>query len=625
MKNRDINIILGEEKNKRNIILKLFIFIVFLLVTMRMGYLQVVKNEKYSYMSERNRFKAKEIPAPRGKIYDRKGRLVATNGAGYRLVYLKEREQDEEAIKEISKITGYTEEYISKRIKYGEIFPYTRENVLVDDINVELAHKIIERLSDYPYLQVQTYFKRKYLYDTVASHSIGYVKKISEKEYKRLKDEGYKQKDVIGKEGLEGKYDKELKGKEGSEFIEVNALNKLQRKIEKKVPPIPGKNLYTTLDIELQEYMEEEFKKDGRAGAFIALNPKNGEIITCVSYPTYSLNMFSSQISVEAWEAITKDKRKPLSNKVIAGEYPPGSVFKLVSAMAFLKSGVDPKVKYNDYNGIYQIGNWKWKAWKRGGHGYTDMKKSIVESANPYYYNYADKLGLKPIREAAEKFGIGKKVGIDIPGEKSGILPDNAWKKKKIGSSWYKGDTILLSIGQGYLTVTPIQIANLYMALANKGITYTPHLAKEFEDENGNKYPIKVEKNEILDYPKSYYDILEDALIATVAQDNGTTKVLRTKGMKVAAKSGSAQNAHSKETHAWVAGYFPADNPEIVFTTILEGAGGGGVVAGGMTRKFIDKYMEIKEREEKTFQDIKSENLDENENKKATTKEKNEI
>lgn len=620
MKNREINIRLGEEKNNREIILKIFIFIVFVLVAMRMGYLQVVKNEKYSYMSERNRFKAKEIPAPRGKIYDRKGRLIVTNGSGYRLVYLKEREQDEEAIKEISKITGYTEEYISKRIKYGEIFPYTRENVLVDDINVELAHKILERISDYPYLQIQTYFKRKYLYDTVASHSIGYVKKISEKEYKRLKDEGYKQKDVIGKEGLESEYDRELKGKEGSEFIEVNALNKLQRKIEKKIPPVAGKNLYTTLDMELQEYMEGEFKKDGRAGAFIALNPKNGEIITCVSYPTYSLNMFSSQISVEAWEAITKDKRKPLSNKVIAGEYPPGSVFKLVSAMAFLKSGVDPKVKYNDYNGVYQIGNWKWKAWKRGGHGYTDMKKSIVESANPYYYNYADKIGLKPIREAAEKFGIGKKVGIDIPGEKSGILPDNAWKKKRIGSSWYKGDTILLSIGQGYLTVTPIQIANLYMALANKGTIYTPHLAKEFEDEKGNIYPVKVEKREILDYPKSYYDILEDALIATVAQDNGTTKILRTKGMKVAAKSGSAQNAHSKETHAWVAGYFPADNPEIVFTTILEGAGGGGVVAGGMTRKFIDKYLEIQEREKNPAQ-----NIEDNEELNSVTEEKKEI
>lgn len=449
---------------------------------------------------------------------------------------------------------------------------------------------------DYPYLQVQVYSKRKYLYDSAAAHSIGYVKKISEKEYERLKDEGYSSRDVIGKDGLESEYDKRLQGKDGYEYIEVNALNRVQRKIEKKKNPIPGEDMYITLDMELQEYMEKQFAEDGRAGAFIALNPKNGEILTLVSYPTYSLNMFSSQISYEEWDKIINDPRKPLSNKAIAGEYPPGSVFKMISAIAFLENGIDPKEKYYDKTGYYQIGKWRWRAWKAGGHGYTDMKKSIVESANPYYYKNADTIGHKPIIDVAASFGLGEKTGIDIPGEKKGLLPDMAWKKKVIGSSWFKGDTILLSIGQGYLLVTPLQIANLYAAIANRGEVYTPHLVKEFQNLNGEKYPTVVEKKKIKEYPQSYYDILNDALIATVSQDNGTTKILRTEGIKVAAKSGSAQNAHSKITHAWVAGYFPADNPEIVFATILEGAGGGGAVAGGMTRRFIDKYLEIKNR-----------------------------
>ena len=455
---------------------------------------------------------------------------------------------------------------------------------------------MIEQLIDYPYLQVQTYSKRRYLFDDVAAHSIGYVKKISEKEYEKLKDEGYGPRDIIGKDGLENRYDRELQGEDGYEYIEVNALNKLQRKIEEKKNPIPGKDMHITLDMELQEYMEKQFEADGRAGAFIALNPKNGEILTMVSYPTYSLNMFSSQISYDEWDKIINDPRKPLSNKAIAGEYPPGSVFKVVSAIAFLENGVDPKEQYYDKTGYYQIGKWKWRAWKAGGHGYTDMKKSIVESANPYYYKYSDKIGHKPIIDVAASFGLGEKTGIDIPGEKKGLLPDTAWKKKMIGSGWFKGDTILLSIGQGYLLVTPLQIANLYAAIANKGEIYTPHLVKEFKDSKGKSYPIELYKKEIKYYPKSYYNILNDALIATVSQDNGTTKVLRTKGMKVAAKSGSAQNAHSKITHAWVAGYFPADDPEIVFATILEGAGGGGAVAGGMARKFIDKYLEIKNR-----------------------------
>ena len=539
----------------------------------------------------------KEIESTRGKIYDVKGRLVVTNGAGYRLVYLKEREQDPEIVNEISEVTGYTPEYISKRIKYGEIFPFTRENVIVDDLNEESAHKLMEKIGDYPYLQVQTYSKRRYLEDSTASHSIGYVKKISEREYEKLKDEGYKARDIIGKEGVEAQYDKDLQGKSGSEYIEVNALNKVQRKIEKKQAPIPGKDLHLTLDMELQKYMEEQFKEDGRAGSFIALNPKNGEILTMVSYPTYSLNTFSSQISYDEWDKIINDPRRPLSNKAIAGEYPPGSVFKVVSALAFMDNGIDPKEKYNDRTGYYQIGKWKWKAWKYGGHGLTDMKKSIVESANPYYYRNADRIGHKPIVEAGTRLGLGEKTGIDIPGEKRGILPDTAWKKKVMKTGWYKGDTILLSIGQGYLTVTPLQIANVYAAIANKGVVYTPHLVRELEDYTGKIYPVEVKERKVGNYPKSYYDVLDDALIATVSQNNGTTKVLRTPGMKVAAKSGSAQNAHSKITHAWVAGYFPADNPEIVFTTILENAGGGGSVAGGMTRKFIDKYLEIKEKE----------------------------
>ena len=598
MKNRNIEIKLGNESTKRDIVYKIFVIFIFLSLILRMMYLQLYRGDKYAYLAEKNRFKLKKIESPRGKIYDRNGRLVVTNGAGYRLVYLKERDNNPEIVKEISEVTGYDEEFIKKRIKNGEIFPYTRENVLVESLDEETAHKLMEKIIDYPYLQVQTYSKRRYLYDSTASHSIGYVKKISEKEYEKLKDEGYSPRDIIGKDGLERTYDKELQGEDGYEYIEVNAFNRVQRRVAEEKIPVPGKNLYMTLDMELQEYMEEQFKEDKRVGAFIAMDPKTGELITMVSYPTYSLNMFSSQILNEDWQKIINDPGRTLTNKTIAGEYPPGSVFKVVSAISFLENGIDPKEKYLDRNGYYEIGKWRWRAWKAGGHGYVDMKKSIVESANPYYYRLADQIGHKPIVETAHIFGLGEKTGIDIPGEKRGILPDVEWKKKVIGSGWYKGDTILLSIGQGYLTVTPLQIAVLYAAIANKGYTYSPHLAKSLVDFSGEKVEeVLGKKHEIKNFPKKYYDILNDALIATVAQNNGTTKILRRKDITVAAKSGSAQNAHSKTTHAWVAGYFPAEDPEIVFTVVLEGAGGGGAMGGAMAKKFIDKYMEIKNRE----------------------------
>lgn len=597
MKKNDINMTLGQKKELRHLIVKIIILVAFSFIGLRMFYLQVYKYNKYSYLSQKNRFKKRRLIAERGKFYDVKGRLIVTNGAGYRLIYLNGRKQNTHIVQEISEITGYSQKYISSRIKNGEIFPYTKENILIDDLNENLAHILVEKIQDYPYLEVESYSKRRYLEDSMASHLLGYVKKISKEQYEKLKDLGYTKRDIIGKDGLEKKYDKFLQGKDGFEQIEINALNRVQRKTQTKISPIPGKDLHLTVDSELQKYVEELFREGHYSGAFIALNPKNGEVITMVSYPTFSLNTFSSQISQEEWNEIQNDPQKPLSNKATTGLYPPGSTFKLVSAMAFLTQGVSPYEIYNDRTGIYTIGKYKWKAWKKGGHGKTDMKKSIVESANPYYYHFSDKVGHKPIVEVADKFGFGQKTNIDIPRESKGLLPTTVWKKRRLHQGWYKGDTILLSIGQGYLLVTPLQVADLYEGIANRGVIYRPHLVKYIEDNNGNKFPVKIEKKIIRDYPKKYYDILEDALIATVDRDDGTAKILRTKGIKVAAKSGSAQNSHSKITHAWVAGYFPSKNPEVVFTAILENSGAGGKIAGGMVKKFIDKYYEIKERE----------------------------
>lgn len=586
--------ILGHKVEIREMIFKIALILAFIVLLARLLYLQILKGSEYSYYSERNQFKVKRIESPRGKIYDRKNKLVVTNGTGYRLVYLYGREQNKDYIKIIAELTEKSEEYIAKRIKNGEIFPYTKENVLIEDLEEETAHRLMEKMSNYSFIEIQSYSKRRYLYDDVASHTIGYVKKISEKEYNTLKDSDYTARDIIGKSGIEKKYDLTLKGKAGYEYIEVNALNKVQRKLGEKKNPVIGKDLHMSIDIELQQYMEEEFKKDGRSGSFIALNPKNGEILTIVSYPTYSLNMFSSQISTEDWNKISNDPRKILTNKSIAGEYPPGSIFKVISAFAFLENGVNPKEKYMDYTGYYQIGTWKWRAWKAGGHGPTDMKKSLVESANPYYYNYADKIGANAIIKTAHEFKLGSKTGIDVVGEKSGIIPTPEWKKKRFKQSWYKGDGILLSIGQGYTLVTPIQMAKAYSFLANRGWAYEPHVISKTEDTyTKEKTNLKFNLEKLEEHPSSFYDEIINALIATVSQDNGTTRILRNPYVKVAAKSGSAQNPHSKLTHAWVAGFFPAEDPEIVFVCLLEGAGGGGAMAGGMTRRFLDKYLEI--------------------------------
>lgn len=608
MKRRRNNFFLGASNDGRDKIYLAILTFLFSILFARMFYLQVLHRKEYQYLSEKNQFKLKKIVSPRGQIFDADGKLIVTNGVGYRLVYLRERNDEEEYVNAIVEATGYDKEYVIKRIKYGEIFPYTRENILVEDLEEEKAYRLMEKITEYPYLEVQAYPKRKYLYDSVAAHSIGYVKKISKKEYEVLKEEGYTPRDVIGKDGLEKQYDKELKGEDGYEYIEVNAFNKIQRQMDSK-KPIPGKNMHLSLNMELQQYMEKQYEEEGRAGAFIALNAKTGEIITLVSFPKFSLNTFSSQISQEEWKNITNDTRKPLGNKAISGEYPPGSVFKVISAMAFLASGIDPNQKYLDATGYYQIGKWKWRAWKPGGHGLVDMKKSLVESANPYYYRLADQVGYKPIATMAKIFGLGEATGIDIPGEKVGVIPTPEWKKKRIKAPWVKGDSILMAIGQGYDLVTPLQIAKVYSIIANRGYCYSPHLVKYLEDvKTKEKIKITGTRMEVKEVPASYFDIINDALVATVSQDNGTTRILRNPNFKVAAKSGSAQNSQSKMTHAWVAGYFPAEDPEIVFTALLTAAGGGGAVAGGMTKKFIDKYEELKNPPvEKKTEEIKNE------------------
>lgn len=581
---------LGESNSDRCLIVKIVMLTVFTLLVVRMGYLQIYKFDEYKYKAENNRVKFVRNDALRGNIIDVNGEIIATNKIGYRLNYLNERKFDEKILKSISELTGRTEEYIEKRIKYGEISMYTRENTIMEDLDEETAHKILERKNEFPYLQVETYFKRKYLNDESASHVIGYVKKISNKEYETLKDEGYDDRDVIGKEGIEKQYDKILRGEKGYEYFEVNARSIAQKTIKRK-PPVKGKDVHLTLDMRLQNYMENIFKEQKLVGSMIAINPKNGKVLTMVSYPTYPLNTFSSSIPADLWNDILYDKRKPLTNKSISGEYPPGSVFKPFVAFSFLEAGLNTKEQFYD-DGAYRIGEWKWRSWKHGGHGYVDLRKAIIESANVYFYRGAHEYGSAVITKNVKNFGFGKPTGIDIPGEKSGLVPSPEWKKKRFKEGWYTGDTIIFAIGQGYMTATPLQVAQAYSVLANQGYAYRPRLVDYISDGNTVEETEKVKSIQV-NYPNSYYKMLKNAMIGVVEEKNGTGKILRTPGLKIAAKSGSAQNSQFKETHAWVAGYFPADNPEIVFVVLLQGAGSGGAVAGGVAKKFIDQYLSL--------------------------------
>lgn len=363
------------------------------------------------------------------------------------------------------------------------------------------------------------------------------------------------------------------------------------QKLIKRKESVKGKDIHLTIDMRLQKYIENIFKERNLVGSMIAINPKNGEILTMVSYPMYPINTFSSVIPSDLWNEILYDPRKPLTNKAISGEYPPGSVFKPFVAFSFLEAGLDPKEKFYD-DGAYRIGEWKWRSWKRTGHGYVDLKKALTESANVYFYRAAHEYGSAVITKNVKNFGFGKATGIDLPGEKKGLVPSPEWKKKTFKEGWYTGDTINFSIGQGYMTATPIQVAEAYCVLANEGFAYKPRLVSSIE--NGENI-IKTEKIKSIQvkYPQRYYDLVREGMIGVVEDKNGTGKILRTPNLKIAAKSGSAQNSQFKETHAWVAGYFPVEDPEIVFVVMLQGAGSGGAVAGRVAKEFIDEYLSL--------------------------------
>lgn len=586
---------LGKEKKERIYFFIAFVVIFYSIIVARLFYLQIMNNEYYKQLSENNSRKVKLIKAPRGKIYDCKGRLIATNVAGYRVVYLKnESKATPDVIAKIAEATGTTKAYIEKAMKIGEVYQYTKEKVLIDDYEEAKAHRLMEKLSDYPYLDVISYPKRKYLMGNIASHIIGYVRPISDKEYEKLKDKGYSKNDVIGKKGIEKQYNEELKGVDGYEYIEVDAHGRLVKNIDTK-PAIPGQDLHLSIDIELQTYMTEALKEF--KGTAIIMDIKTGELKTMVSSPEYDIVKFSSKLSSKDWTDMLNDPMKPMINKATVAEYPPGSIYKVIGVLNLLEIGVKPTESIYD-PGHFYLGRARWSDWEPRGHGTVNMEKAIVVSCDTYFYTMMNRFGYKKLVQTSDKFGLGKKTGIDIPEEKTGNLPTEEWKRKRFKQGWYGGDTINLSIGQGYLLTTPIQMLNVYAAIANNGTAYKPRVVDKLVGVKNIVRELPSEESIHLNTKPEHLTFIRNALRKTVT--NGTAGRLNNlAGVEIGAKTGSAENAHYKLTHAWIAGIAPYNNPEIAFIVFVEGAGHGGTIAGPLARQLLEKYYEIEKEGEK--------------------------
>ena len=616
-----------KEKNVRFIVFLVLVGAVFLLLVARLFTLQVLNASQYAEQALQNRIRTNVIKATRGEIYDREGKLLAKNTTGYQVIHShtqplspkdvallkevknmtqeqidarlsQERKVVAERIKEtigdinkISQITGYQVDYLIDRFFKQQRMGTDKRILVIEDLEKQVALRAIEKI-DNDRIDIVEYNKRYYPEDSLASHVIGYVKPISEKEFKDLEKEGYRNSDLIGKKGVERSYDKEMKGQDGKENVEVDAKGNVIRQME-TTESVAGKNVYLSLDLELQKYMTDAFI--GKSGVFIAMEAKTGKIIAFVSNPEISLNLLSSRIPDNQWNELVNSKAKPLVNKGIAGLYPPGSTFKVITGMGILESGISPYATVTS-TGQYRYGKLIFRDSHKYGNGVTNFAKSIEQSVNTYYYVFSQKAGVEKIVKYAKEFGIGSKTGIDIPGELAGTLPSPEWKKKRFKKKqdqrWLPGDLINMSIGQGYVLATPIQIASAYQAIANNGVQLKPTVVDRFVTYSGkveNNAPKVVRK---LNVSSKNLKLMQNALRLPVSGYGGTAKLLRIGGYPVSAKTGTAQNTGFVDNHSWIAGYFPSDNPQIVFLSIVEGGGYGGVASGDMALKFILKYRD---------------------------------
>jgi penicillin-binding protein 2 len=581
-------------ENRIRILGAVFGFLIFVLAA-RLFLMQTVEYAKYYKESEENRIRVVPETAFRGIVYDRNGEVIAENRPSYAVFAIPSEIDDIGRISNLlSEILAIPDSVIAERISSQRFRRYQPIRI-ARSVDFETVCKIEENATSYPGIIFQLEPARKYPPDGIISHAIGYTSEVSEKEYERLKDEGVSPSTEIGREGIEKYWDRYLRGRDGVNYYEITAEGKILGHLEEKEdePADPGRDIVLSLDYELQQYAASLFA-DTLAGACVALDPRDGGVLTFVSMPTYDVNLFTGVLKKSDWDELITNEQKPLLNRAIKGEYPPGSTYKLVLAGAGLEEGIITRnTKFAACTGGYRYGNRIFHCWYGGGHGSLGVVDAIIQSCDVYFYQMGQKLGYDKFADYSRKCGFGAKTGIDIPGEMSGLVPDVAWYDRRYGKGkWPQSLIINLSIGQGEILVTPLQLANFYAALGNGGGLYRPHFLKaviEGRDTIANK----VETIGHLPFSPATLATLKEACVGVLYSEHGTARSSRIEGIKFGGKTGTAQNPHGDE-HAWFCAFAPADNPIIAVSVIVEQAGHGSTAAAPIVSKVIRHYLEKK-------------------------------
>ena len=587
-----------------------FVLILFLVLYARFYYLQVTQQEHYHTLAEANRISISPLVPNRGLIYDRNGKVLAQNYSAYTLEIVPSKFQDLAAtldeLATVIEITPADRQRFKKLMKESKRFKSLPiRNRLTD---VEIASFAANRYR-FPGIEIKARVLRQYPEKEIVSHVVGYISRINDKDLEQLEFNGelnnYRGSHHIGKIGIEQSYEKQLHGISGFEEVETDAIGRSIRVLS-RTPPVPGNNLILSLDLGLQEAAEKAF--GDHRGALVALDPNNGEVLAFISKPGYDTNLFIGGIDQENWNLLNNSIDRPLNNRALRGVYPPGSTFKPFMALAALELGKrTPEYSMSDpgYFSLPGVER-RYRDWKVGGHGRVNLHKSLVVSCDTYYYSLANDLGIDNIHNFISQFGLGKKTGIDIEGEVSGLLPSSAWKMRQYNQKWYAGDTISVSIGQGYNLTTPLQLAFATMIIANDGKAYLPRLVKQIQNsQTGDVEDIPAKLLYTLDLKPKYLEVVKSALVDVTRPGGTAARAAANAAYTFAGKTGTSQVIGIKQgeryneksinerhrDHAMFIAYAPAENPKIALAVLVENSGTGGSTAAPIARQVFDYFL----------------------------------
>lgn len=571
--------------NDRRILgLVFFAILSYAIVSGRLFYLQIYSGNEFVNLSKNNRIRKIRISPPRGYIYDREGRLLADNSIQYDAVVNIEDINDYHDFYEISAhILKSTPEQIQKIIREYRYLPYVPV-VLKKDIDIETITRIEESKNFIPPLKIEQRPLRKYLFDRLTCHLIGYVGQINQNEWEKLNPLGFDKTDAVGKMGLEALGNVHLHGKSGGMQVQIDSRGFLDKVLSYKEPEI-GQSLSLSIDIRLQEYIRQSMENWN--GACVLINCRTGEILSSVSLPDFDPNIFVGQKQKKEVLDVIKNPYHPMINRAFSGIYPPGSIFKIVLAIAALSEDIIQPDTLINCKGVYEIGDAKFHCWNKKGHGLINIHQAIRYSCNPFFIELGIKLGRKKIIDWAKKFGFGELVGDHLWNEKSGIVPSREQLVKSKVSEWNLGDTINISLGQGFIAVTPLQIAHFMGMIANQGLNYS--LSLNLNHDPSDKLQHLAVKNDI-------WKIIHESMFDVVNAEDGTGKQAKLESVFLAGKTGTVQrkSGNSHLLYTWFGGFAPVNDPEIAIAVVLEGGVSGGRSAAPIAKKILDYYFDEK-------------------------------